>query len=316
MKLRKVVFAVCLVIMPALFTGGLALISNEDFSVSEKAQYEKNYITPINSEESQNNNKENGEQKQIPVKKEPVNFLLIGLDQEEERSDVIILLNYNPDSGEVNLLSVPRDMRVKVRGTFEKANALYAFGKETLLIKGVEQLTGLKIDYYLTLNFKGFRKIIDTLDGVEMNVPFDMDYDDPDQDLHIHLKKGSQLLNGSKAEQLVRYRKGNGKNEGYEDGDIGRIKMQQEFIKEFFAQKLKVKYLSKADDIFFILKKYMKTNIELGDIKKYLTDVKNINYDNIKTYTVAGESRYMNELWYFIADKKATKETIDKHFFK
>lgn len=313
MKLRKVVFVSCLLMAAILFVNGVILLINPNFNTSSSLKPNEELPTPITVGEEEESN--NNTMPEI-VEKTPVNLLLIGLDQEEVRSDVIILLNYDPASGSMNLLSVPRDTRVKVRGRFEKMNALYAFGKESLLIKGMEQLTGLSVDYYLTLNFKGFRKIIDTLDGVEINVPFNMDYDDPDQNLHIHLKKGIQVLNGEKAEQFVRYRKGNRKNEGYEDGDMGRIKMQQEFIKELFTQKMKLRYIAKADDIFFILKKYMKTNIEVGDIRRYMTGLKNVSYDKINMFTVPGDSQYMNDLWYFIADKKETRNIINEQFYK
>jgi len=96
---------------------------------------------------------------------------------------------------------------VKVNGKYMKINALIGKGGEKMVIDMVEDITGLPVDYYVTLNFKGFREIVDTLGGVEINVPFDMDYDDPYQNLHIHLKKGKQVLDGKKAEQFVRYRK-------------------------------------------------------------------------------------------------------------
>lgn len=184
-----------------------------------------------------------------------INVLVLGLDDDEKRSDVIALINYNPDENKMNILSIARDTRVKVNGKYMKINALIGKGGEKMVIDMVEDITGLPVDYYVTLNFKGFREIVDTLGGVEINVPFDMDYDDPYQNLHIHLKKGKQVLDGKKAEQFVRYRKGNHNGEGYEDGDLGRIKMQQLFMREFVNQKLKLKYLLKADEIFYTLKK-------------------------------------------------------------
>lgn len=320
MKLRKIVFLSCLIASLILFFNGVIVLTSPRVNTGNNTAHGNREEHPgpiLISDEEEPEEKDNSSSPMpYTVKMQPANVLLIGLDQEEVRSDVIILLNYDPSSGGINLLSVPRDTRVKVRGKFEKMNALYAFGKENLLIKGMEQLTGTHIDYYVTLNFKGFRKIIDALDGVEIDVPFNMNYDDPDQNLHIHLQKGRQVLDGTKAEQLVRYRKGNRNNEGYEDGDIGRIKMQQEFIRELFAQKVRLKYISKADDIFFLLKKYMRTNIEMGDVQKHLSNIRNVSYDKINTFTVPGSSRYINELWYFIADKPATKELVKENFYK
>lgn len=179
-----------------------------------------------------------------------INVLVLGLDDDETRSDVIALINYNPIESKMKILSIARDTRVRVNGKYTKINSLIGKGGEKLVVDMVEEITGLPIDYYITLNFKGFREIVDILGGVEIDVPFDMDYDDPYQNLHIHLKKGKQVLDGKKAEEFVRYRKGNHSGEGYEDGDLGRIKMQQLFIEEFVKQKLKLKYLLKADEIF------------------------------------------------------------------
>jgi len=215
----------------------------------------------------------------------------------------------------MNILSIARDTRVKVNGKYMKINALIGKGGEKMVIEMVEDITGLPVDYYVTLNFKGFREIVDTLGGVEINVPFDMDYDDPYQNLHIHLKKGKQVLDGKKAEQFVRYRKGNHNGEGYEDGDLGRIKMQQLFMREFVNQKLKLKYLLKADEIFYTLKKNMRTNIEIGDIRYFIKDIKNIKTPEINGYTLPGYSRYIGGQWFYIYDKKKTKELIEQNFY-
>ncbi|OQA14530.1 MAG: putative transcriptional regulator YvhJ [bacterium ADurb.Bin363] len=243
------------------------------------------------------------------------NLMLLGLDDEEIRSDVIALLNFNPSTKKINILSVARDTRVKVDKKYGKINALFAKGGEELVAGKIEEITGLKIDYYATLNFKGFREIVDLVGGVEVEVPMDMDYDDPVQKLHIHLKKGRQILNGDKAEEFVRYRKGNHKGEGYEDGDIGRIEAQQLFIKEFIDQKLKPRYILKAGNVFSILKENMKTNIGIGDINFFIREVNNIKLEDIKTFTIPGDSVYKDGVWYYIYDEKKTAEIIEENFF-
>lgn len=305
MKLRKIVFISCILISAVLFTSGVSVLAR--LNLRSKSDSPKradiSHFEFIESEPA-------GEGKS------PINILILGVDEEGVRSDVILLINYSPEEGKINMLSVARDTRIKVRGRYEKFNALVGLGGEILTVNAIEQLTGLHIKYYLTLNFKGFRKIIDTLDGVEFEVPFDMNYDDPDQNLHIHLKRGVQVLNGEKAEHLVRYRKGNRPGDGYIDGDMGRIKMQQDFMKALVQQKIKLKYVSKADDIFMILKKYIKTNFEIGDVDYYLKDLKKIRYDQVKMYTIPGDSAYIDDLWYFICDKNKTKELINNKFYK
>lgn len=303
MNLRKYIFLICSVFSIALFTGGVLILSQD--KANSKAEFPiKNDPVKIIKREAEDTDEAVSN----------VNFLVLGLDEDETRSDVITLINYNSRRGNLKVLSLARDTRVKSNGKYMKLNALYGKGGEELIIEKVEEITGLGIDYYVTLNFKGFREIVDTLGGVEINVPFNMNYDDPEQDLHIHLKKGRQVLDGEKAEQLVRYRKGNRAGQGYKDGDIGRIKTQQLFINEFIKQKLKMKYLLKADDIFNILKDNMKTNVKVENVGEIAKIVKTIDTDQVQGYTLPGNSTFIDGQWYYIYNKKETLELIKNEF--
>jgi len=296
-------------------------LSSEDFAGQKGTDMEYSK----KEQDKEPSDKENGNSIVYPEseKVEPgteerkiVNLLILGLDEDETRTDVILLLNCNMNEGKLNILSIPRDTRVYVKGKAEKINALYALGGVPLLSATIGKITGLPVDYYITLNFKGFRKIIDTLGGVVFDVPINMHYDDPVQNLHIHLNKGVQLLDGKKAEGLVRFRKGNDGTSGYEDGDIGRIKIQQEFLKALIQQKLKLRYISKADEIFSILKEHMKTNIEISDVRNHIKYIKNFDSEQIKSFTLPGESVYQNKLWYFVYDKEKTQQLISDNFFR
>lgn len=109
-----------------------------------------------------------------------------------------------------------------------KLNAIHSYSDEknccTNTVLQIEDLLGINIDHYVKIDLDAFRKIVDTVGGVEVDVPQDMDYEDPVQDLYIHLDAGLQTLNGEQAEQLVRFRK-------YPTGDEGRIEVQQLFLK-------------------------------------------------------------------------------------
>ena len=145
-----------------------------------------------------------------------------------------MLVNINPGVPEISVMSIPRDTRVIIEGRVRKINFAYPRGGGELAVETVERLLETEIDHYVYIDLSVFRKAIDLLGGVEYYVPQNMYYDDPYQNLHIHLKKGYQLLDGRKAEYLVRYRK------GYKNGDIGRIKVQQDFIRELIKQKVTV----------------------------------------------------------------------------
>jgi len=308
MKIRKIVFWTSLIFSILLFAQGIYTLKSFEPEgmrfYSEEMQYNAEN-TPITKVEY------------IPKAttiNRSFNMLVLGLDDEELRSDVIALINFNPAKKKINILSIARDTRVKTNGKYGKINALISKGGEELVISEVEKITGLKIDYYVTLNFKGFREIVDVMGGVEIDVPIDMKYDDPVQNLHIHLNKGKQILDGEKAEQFVRYRKGNRKGEGYEDGDLGRIEAQQLFFKEFIKQKFKAKYILKAGSIFSILNENMKTNIKISDIDFFVRQFNNMKIDEINTFTLPGKSIYKNGIWYYIYNEKKTNEIIENNF--
>lgn len=303
MKFRRYIFLICSVFSIALFTGGVLILSQDKANSKVEVPIKNDSVKIINR------NAEDTDEVFYNV-----NFLVLGLDEDETRSDVIALINYNSRRGNLKVLSLARDTRVKLNGKNMKLNALYGKGGEKVVIDKVEEITGLGVDYYVTLNFRGFREIVDTLGGVEINVPFNMNYDDPEQNLHIHLKKGKQVLDGEKAEQLVRYRKGNREGQGYKDGDIGRIKTQQQFIKEFVKQKLKMKYLLKADDIFNILKDNMKTNVRVENVGEIAKIIKTIDTDQVLSYTLPGYSTFIDGQWYYIYNKKETLELIKNEF--
>lgn len=304
MNLRKFLLIFCMMLLVMLFVNGAIIISNYSLFINDDDDVKKApQLKRLNAESSVSQDT-------------PVNLLLLGLDEEGERADVIILVNFNPENSKLNMLSIARDTKVFARGRFSKINSLYSAGREWMVADMVGEITGLQVQYYMTMRFKGFREIIDTLGGVKFKVPFNMDYDDPIQGLHIHLDKGMQWLDGSKSEQLVRYRKGNRKHEGYVNGDIGRIKTQQEFVKALIDQKLKLKYLNRLDDVFTILGKYMRTNFGLADISHYIPMVRKIKEEDVKAFILPGESAMEDNAWYYIYDKEKTDDIISTNFYK
>ncbi|WHH57001.1 LCP family protein [Petroclostridium sp. X23] len=235
------------------------------------------------------------------------NVLIMGTDKSELRSDVMILASLDSKNKKLNMLSIPRDTRIKIDNKYQKINAALSIGKEELAIRKVKEITGMPIHYYVTVNFGGFKNIIDILGGVDFDVPQNMNYDDPLQNLHIHLKKGMQYLDGDKAEQFVRYRK-------YPEGDIGRIKAQQAFIRALVEQKLKLEYISKIDDLYKAIKENLETNIGALDVTKNLSAVKALSSDNVQMFQLPGEAKMINQVSYFIHDDEQTIKLIEENF--
>lgn len=189
-------------------------------------------------------------------------------------------------------------------------------GNEDLLINEVKELTGMPVHYFITIDFDGFMDVIEAVDGVEFNVPYDMDYDDPVQGLHIHLKAGQQHLTGQLAHDFVRFRHNNdGSAPGeYVMGDEGRVYWQQQFIKELVRQKVSPYYLSKIDDVYAVFQNNVRTNLSLTEIIRNFKAISGINLDDITSYQLPGEYEYVDNLWYYVYDQKKTAQLINDVF--
>lgn len=242
------------------------------------------------------------------------NIVILGLDHDRTRTDVIMVVSLIPSGNRIAALSIPRDTMVKIDGKTAKINEIYFRNQENAVFSVINEITGLEMDYFAAVDYAGFRKLVDFLGGVEIEVPFDMNYDDPLQNLHISIKKGRQILDGKKAEQFIRYRVSNGNRYGYSDGDIGRIKVQHAFIKELVKQKLKVQNVTKAPDIYLILKQYVKTNIRLQEVYRYCPMLLKITHRDIEMHTLPGEPHYIDGVSYFLFDKAETKKLIEEYF--
>ena len=256
-----------------------------------------------------------------------INFLLIGIDEDGTRSDTIMLFSYDGYSKRGNILSLHRDTQVEMNGYKQKLNAAMGVGiqkvkegidkePEEELIRQVKKLTGLPVNYFMTIDFDAFIEIIDELGGVEFDVPYDMDYDDPAQDLHIHLSKGQQHLDGQAAHDFVRFRHNNdGTAPGeYIYGDDGRIYWQQEFMKELFRQKAKPQYFAELKDIFEVIRDNVKTNYTMQDLLKHINLIENFNVEEIQSYKLPGTAEYTDAIWWYICNEDQTIGLINDVF--
>ncbi len=254
-----------------------------------------------------------------------VNILLLGVDEGGMRSDTIMLASLNGRTGRLSVLSIPRDTRVLIGRYYQKINAAVGIGHqevrkgnlsepEELTVQKVKLLTGLPVHYFMSVNFDGFMEIIDALGGVEFDVPFRMKYDDPVQNLHIDLQPGLQVLDGKKSHDFVRFRKGNPGFPGYAMGDLGRIEAQQAFIRALISQKVNAKYLLKADDIFEVVKRNVRTNYTAKDLIKHLGSIGKISADTMKMYQLPGASQTIGGASYFICDNAKTEELVNTVF--
>ena len=259
---------------------------------------------------------------------ESVNFLVVGRDVASWNTDVIMLVNFNMKKGSLSVMQLPRDTYIeidRVRGrinTTMKTMRSAAYSKnptlsqDELLKAGMagmcellEKSLCIQSDGYAHVNLEGFRGIIDAIGGVPMDVPYDMDYEDPEQDLYIHLKAGNQLLDGKKAEMFVRFR------DGYIQADIGRIDAQKLFMTALFKQlksSMTVSTIPKlAEQIF----KYVTTDVPLADIIIYAKELLGVDMENISMMTLHGAALQTDSgAWYYCMNRAATLDMINTYF--
>ena len=248
---------------------------------------------------------------------EPVSALILGSSQ--NMTDTIIIAKYNPKTQSAYLISIPRDTFVgKNQNTAkasDKINSLYKGDSPEKTLNAVNKITNLNLKYYVVVDTEALKKLVDAIGGIYFDVPIDMNYTDKKQNLYINLKKGYQLLDGNKAEQVVRFRHnqdGSTYSAEYGDNDIGRMKTQRNFLKEVLKQTLKPSNVLKLGEIIDIAQKNIKTNIPSSLLKSYIPVAVNFNTDNLETETLPGSPEKCNGLWFFLTDKTKVESFISK----
>lgn len=254
---------------------------------------------------------------------EEFRVLLLGVSTNisSKLTDTIIVASYNPKTQEATLLSIPRDTYIgkskSNADSYDKINSLYQKGTDEVLDE-VNNITGLDIKYYVVIETEALVELVDTIGGVEFNVPINMDYDDSTQSLHIHLEAGLQTLNGDQAEQVVRFRHNNDGStysSEYGDNDIGRMKTQRAFLTQVLKQTINLKNIFKISEIVDIAYKNVETNIDLASIKDYIPYIIEFDINNLQSVTLPGETARINGLWFFKYDAEETKELINQMYF-
>ncbi len=257
-----------------------------------------------------------------------IKVLILGVstDLDSQLTDTIMVASYNPNTQKANLLSIPRDSytgKNTAKATASlKINALYNYYRTPeKTLEAVNELTGLDIQYYVLVKTEALIQLVDAIGGVEFNVPINMKYDDPTQNLNINLKEGTQKLDGDKAEQLLRFRKN---NDGttypieYGNDDFGRMRTQRDFISALLKQTLKPGNIFKLGEILEIAHKNVETNLELSYIKDYIPYAVEFNTEDLKTATLPGTTPDMketNNVSILVVNKKLTQELIQSMFY-
>jgi polyisoprenyl-teichoic acid--peptidoglycan teichoic acid transferase len=245
-----------------------------------------------------------------------INVLLLGLDDGDpdnpgspQRSDTMIVASINPEDKTVNLLSIPRDSKTSIPGRqgYDKITEAFFYGGPNLSVRTVETYWGIPIDYYVVLNWNAFIKTVDILGGVDIDVEHDMNYDDPYENLHIHLAKGYQHLNGEKAGEYVRFRHD-------ELGDIGRVKRQQHFLSALTSEMLQTKSILKLPSLIITLSKYIHSDMDVTTMVKLANIIKDMKPNGLHTEIIPGDFATIDDLSYWVPDMDKTHKLVESLF--
>ncbi len=235
---------------------------------------------------------------------ERINILLLGADARTPDhngfTDSINILSIDKNTKESYILSIPRDTRVQIAGkNVDKINHAYAYGNINTTIDTVEDFLDVRIDYYVVVDFTDFKEMVDTIGGINMNVPPHISAVRPE----LHGKVGMSRLNGEEALILVRFRQDN-------DSENGRMQRHREAITAIVDEVLNPSNILQAPAVLNQLRENVKTDVpplETTVIEKLITG---FDLDNAKIGVVEGEYMHINGINYMIPDMEKTEQTV------
>ena len=252
------------------------------------------------------------------------NFLVLGSDAVALNTDVLMLVSYNVREGSLAVMQIPRDTYIRTdASSYKKLNSVYpalyvkakADGKSNPELAALNELATIletslcvNIHYSAIMNLEGFANIVDAVGGVTIDVPFDMEYKDPDQNLDISIKAGVQTLSGELASQFIRFRA------DYKLADVSRINVQKIFMTAFIKQVKENISLSSITAIVEQAIKYVKTDISLADMIYFAKSALSIDLSNVTMLTLPGSVVNYEGLSYYVLNRNATRDAINQYF--
>lgn len=241
---------------------------------------------------------------------ERMNILVLGVDSGKDkvqRSDTMMVLSLDPAAREIGLLSIPRDTLVSIPGESrrDKITHAHAFGGPEKAMAAASDFIGEPLHSYVKVDFQGFKSLVDILGGVTVDVEKRMRYRDPTQNLNIDLQPGRQRLNGDKALQFVRYR---------QDGDLFRIRRQQEFLQAVGDESLRLGTVFKLPRLLREGTRYVKTNLGADDMVRLAQLAASVKREDIHMATVPTSPHHNRRGEYLgeDADPQATLDLVDR----
>lgn len=210
------------------------------------------------------------------------NILIIGVDDSERpEADTILVLSFSNETGKSRIISIPRDTWIASRSNSGRIGALYGWGGANKLVREVSKLLGISIHQYIIIDMATFTELIDVLGGLDIYVEENMDYDDAESGLSIHIPQGYQHLSGEDVQKYLRYR-------GEKLGDVGRVQRQQKFIKALYTKVLQLDTIPKLPAIADLFRNRMETSAEIFDSAHLANVLRKMSSDPPTTLMLPG----------------------------
>lgn len=297
---KRLLFALSAVLILFLAVAGFAV-----------KLYTKADTVLSDSYESNGRDKSELRDKIVDPKFDNVSILIMGVDASETRdnddgarTDSLMLATLNKDEKSVKLVSIPRDSYVYIPDVdySDKINHAHAYGGTHAAVETVENLFNIPVDYYLKVNFEAFIDVVDALDGIKVQVPYEFkEQDSEDRADRVHLYPGFQSLDGEEALALARTRK--------LDNDLERGKRQQDIIRSIVDRTVSVSSILKYDDIIEAVGSNMTTNMTFTEMKSFISYGTHGSDIDIKSITLDGTDYKPDRTYFWKLDEIALDET-------
>ena len=242
--------------------------------------------------------------------KEKYIFLAVGVDKASGRADAILLASFDTSTGAIAVMQIPRDTYIEVQGEEKKINSLLLDGDVYGMRDILEVTLCINIDYTALIDLESLELIVDSVGGVEIDVPFDMKYSDPFQDLYIDIKAGKQVLDGKNAVDFIRYR------EEYADGDLGRIDAQKQFMSSLFHKVINEITLTQVLSLVRNILPMLETDMIIDDAAFFAREFFSASDRKLTMLTCPGFQLHKQnpEAWYYVISREGTLEAINTYF--
>ena len=246
-------------------------------------------------------------------------FLIFGL-TEGNHANTVMVAAYDAETKQSYIISIPRDTRVDFQRNRRKIVSAYLVGRlnggnhqdgAARLKYEVSTLVGFKPDFYISINYDAFTRVVDSVGGVEVNVPFHMRYDDPHQNLHINIPAGLQTLDGRSALHFARYRLGNDRRQSITD--YQRMENQQQVLTSVVTELLTPASILRIPEFISIFNEYIDSNLTIGELTWFATQARHINsVSSLNVYTLPMLGTSGAPHWYELADETNILELVNR----